>query len=298
MERAWFLASRWLAAPPRAAPGCREALARGVAYSVVYGAEVPRDPLALEAIRNCVDLGEHARVFPNVALNLLICDDRFAVVHAPPREHHPRHHIAVQRSALLDGLIGVFESYWQMAVPLPTSDEAMDDVGAALTDDVRQLLTSSWRSPTTAPAAEMINCGHPPPLLVHDQRVTVLHARQPLPPLGVCERPIEDDGIDPFTFEGGDMLVLYTDGVIEARSPSRAFYPLAERVASFPATNPDALLHHIHRDLLAHAGGHLADDAALLVIERAPSHRPHLTPHPIGHHGLGGSPPPPGRDTV
>ncbi|WP_406500836.1 PP2C family protein-serine/threonine phosphatase [Streptomyces sp. NBC_00846] len=151
--------------------------------------------------------------------------------------------------------------------------------------------------PDGAPsAAEMINCGHPPPLLVHDQQVTVLYARQPLPPLGVCEGTIEDDSIDPFTFEGGDMLVLYTDGVIEARSPSGAFYPLAERVASFPATNPDTLLHHIHRDLLAHVGGHLADDAALLVIERTPSHRPHLTPHPIGHqrHHLSGSPPPPG----
>ncbi|MFF3127480.1 PP2C family protein-serine/threonine phosphatase [Streptomyces sp. NPDC057908] len=134
-------------------------------------------------------------------------------------------------------------------------------------------------------AAEMINCGHPPPLLVHDQQVTVLYARQPLPPLGVCERPIEDDRVDPFAFTGGDMLVLYTDGVIEARSPSGAFYPLAERVASFPATNPDTLLHHIHRDLLAHIGGRPADDAALLVIERTPSHRPLLTPRPLdGHH--------------
>ncbi|MGW1106583.1 SpoIIE family protein phosphatase, partial [Streptomyces sp. NPDC002540] len=89
----------------------------------------------------------------------------------------------------------------------------------------------------------------------------------------------------------------YTDGVIEARSPSRAFYPLAERVASFPANSPDTLLHHIHRDLLAHTGGHPADDAALLVIERTPSHRPHLTPHPISHHRhhLGESPPPTGR---
>ncbi|WP_405721055.1 PP2C family protein-serine/threonine phosphatase [Streptomyces sp. NBC_00046] len=152
--------------------------------------------------------------------------------------------------------------------------------------------------PDDAPsAAEMINCGHPPPLLVHDQRVTVLHARQPLPPLGVCERPIEGDRIDPFTFTYGDMLVLYTDGVIEARSPSGAFYPLAERVASFPTTSPDTLLHHIHRDLLTHIGGHPADDVALLVIECTPSHRPHLTPHPIGHHRhhLSGSPPPPGR---
>ncbi|MFE2094318.1 PP2C family protein-serine/threonine phosphatase [Streptomyces sp. NPDC059460] len=152
--------------------------------------------------------------------------------------------------------------------------------------------------PDDAPsAAEMINCGHPPPLLVHDQRVTALYAQQPLPPLGVCERPIEDDRVDPFTFKGGDMLVLYTDGVIEARSPSGAFYPLAERVASFPASSPDTLLHHLHRDLLAHIDGHPADDAALLVIERTPSHRPHLPPHPSGHHQHhpSGSPPPPGR---
>ncbi|MEU0833554.1 HTH domain-containing protein [Streptomyces sp. NPDC005969] len=130
-----------LAAPPNVAPGCREALARGVAYSVVYGAQVLRDPLGREAINACVTLGERARVFPNVALNLLICDDRFAVVHVPPRDHQWRHHIAVQQSALLDGLIGVFESYWQMAVPLPTTDESMDDISDAPTDHARQLLT-------------------------------------------------------------------------------------------------------------------------------------------------------------
>ncbi|WP_406423841.1 LuxR C-terminal-related transcriptional regulator [Streptomyces sp. NBC_00873] len=130
-----------LAAPPEVAPGCLEALARGVAYSVVYGARVLRDPIGREAIQTCVNLGERARVFPNVALNLMICDDRFAVVAAPARDAQRRHHIAVQRSALLDGLIGVFEAYWQMAVPLPAGDEVMDDVGAAPTDDARQLLT-------------------------------------------------------------------------------------------------------------------------------------------------------------
>ncbi|MCX5339487.1 helix-turn-helix transcriptional regulator [Streptomyces atratus] len=130
-----------LAVPPTVAPGCLEALARGVAYSVVYGTRVLRDPIGREAIQTCVNLGERARVFPNVALNLKICDDRFAVVAAPARDHQRRHHIAVQRSALLDGLIGVFESYWQMAVPLPAGDEPMGDVGAAPTDDARQLLT-------------------------------------------------------------------------------------------------------------------------------------------------------------
>ncbi|MDX3761135.1 PP2C family protein-serine/threonine phosphatase [Streptomyces sp. AK02-04a] len=61
--------------------------------------------------------------------------------------------------------------------------------------------------------------------------------------------------------------------VIEARSPARAFYPLAERVASFPATGPDDLLDRIHHDLLAHIGGPPADDAAILIIEHTPSHQ-------------------------
>ncbi|WP_433476472.1 SpoIIE family protein phosphatase [Spirillospora sp. CA-142024] len=66
------------------------------------------------------------------------------------------------------------------------------------------------------------------------------------------------------------MLVLYTDGAIEARSPAGHFYPLAERVASFPATSPDSLLHHIHSDLLTHIGDQPADDTALLIIKRSP----------------------------
>ncbi|WP_411089469.1 PP2C family protein-serine/threonine phosphatase [Streptomyces sp. 061-3] len=127
--------------------------------------------------------------------------------------------------------------------------------------------------------AQMINCGHPPPLLVHDHQVTALHSPRPAPPLGMSELPASSRRVDPFSFETGDILLLYTDGVIEARSPTGEFYPLAERVASFSATSPDALLRHIHDDLLAHVGEQPTDDAALLVIERTASHhlhRPHL----------------------
>ncbi|MFF4352914.1 PP2C family protein-serine/threonine phosphatase [Streptomyces sp. NPDC001530] len=141
--------------------------------------------------------------------------------------------------------------------------------------------------PDQDPRIEVINCGHPPPLLLRHHQVTVLHARHPVPPLGMCELPASSHRPDPFAFEAGDILLLYTDGVIEARSPTGAFYPLAERIASFPTTSPDTLLHHIHDDLLAHVGDQPGDDAALLVIERTASHhlhRPHLTTRPRNGH--------------
>ncbi|MDR3084206.1 MAG: helix-turn-helix transcriptional regulator, partial [Streptomyces sp.] len=119
--------------------GTLDGLDRGVTHRVVYGTNILQYPKALEIVHQCVDRGEQARVFPDVALNLLVCDDRFAVVGgtAPDRTEH--HCVVVQPSGLLDGLIGVFESYWRIAVPLPPPGEAVEG-GASPTSAARQLL--------------------------------------------------------------------------------------------------------------------------------------------------------------
>lgn len=148
--------------------------------------------------------------------------------------------------------------------------------------------------PDDGTQVEMINCGHPPPLLLRDHQVTVLYARHPVPPLGMCELPASSHHTDPFSFQPGDFLLLYTDGVIEARSPDGTFYPLADRVGAFPTSSPDVLLRHIQDDLVRHIGDLPGDDAAFLVIERTPAHHLHLPHHPVdGHHRLptDGSPP-------
>ncbi|MEV8623663.1 HTH domain-containing protein [Streptomyces sp. NPDC051079] len=129
------------ARPNMMAPGCREALSRGVRTSVVYGSQVLHDRPALEAVQNSIDLGEQARVFTGVPLNMGICDDRFALVCPPASDWDRRHHIVVRRSDLLEALIGVFESYWQIAVPLPNAVDTVDDTGATPTAETRQLLT-------------------------------------------------------------------------------------------------------------------------------------------------------------
>ncbi|GAA2975116.1 LuxR family transcriptional regulator [Streptomyces lactacystinicus] len=122
------------------APGSRDALARGVTCSVVYGSHVLRDRAARAAVRTSVDLGERARVFPDVPLNMAVCDDRFALVCPPASDWDRRHHILVQRSDLLDALIGIFESFWQIAVPLPAA-ETGDDLATTATAENRRLLS-------------------------------------------------------------------------------------------------------------------------------------------------------------
>ncbi|MFJ3788775.1 PP2C family protein-serine/threonine phosphatase [Kitasatospora sp. NPDC090091] len=130
--------------------------------------------------------------------------------------------------------------------------------------------------PDDAPVARMTNCGHPPPLLVHHDRVIGLDGAGAAPPLGLGVLAADDYPDDTFPFEIGDVLLLYTDGVVEARDRSGAFYPFAERVARWAGSTPEALVNHIRRDLLAHAGGRLGDDAAVVAVRRTDGRSGHL----------------------
>jgi serine phosphatase RsbU (regulator of sigma subunit) len=60
--------------------------------------------------------------------------------------------------------------------------------------------------------------------------------------------------------------VLYTDGVVEARSPDGTFYDPVPRLSRPVPQEPGALLDAILADLAAHTGTHLTDDAAMLAV--------------------------------
>ncbi|WP_445282085.1 PP2C family protein-serine/threonine phosphatase [Streptomyces sp. DSM 118148] len=121
----------------------------------------------------------------------------------------------------------------------------------------------------------MISCGHPPPLLFSPAGCITVPSLHPAPPLGIAETGPDAYAIDMAPFEQGDTLLLYTDGVIEARDRDGRFYPLEARVAQWNRTGPESLLHHIHRDLLSHTGGYLNDDAALVALHRHPDDHEH-----------------------
>lgn len=115
---------------------------------------------------------------------------------------------------------------------------------------------------------QMVACGHPPPVVLRNGRPATMNALHPAPPLGLGELTQPQYHVDTFPFEPGDLLLLYTDGITEARDSTGTFYPLAERITGWTENDPDAFLDRFRRDLLHHVGGHLNDDAAMIVIER------------------------------
>ncbi|MFF7215044.1 PP2C family protein-serine/threonine phosphatase [Streptomyces sp. NPDC008238] len=122
--------------------------------------------------------------------------------------------------------------------------------------------------PDGTDAVRVVSCGHPPPLVRHDGRVTALEAHRPAPPFGLAGDTPDDFHLDTFDFGAGDTLLLYTDGAIEARDASGGFYPLCERAGTWDWEGPEELLRQVGDDLDAHTGRRLDDDLAMVAVQR------------------------------
>ncbi|GAA0930348.1 PP2C family protein-serine/threonine phosphatase [Streptomyces thermoalcalitolerans] len=125
--------------------------------------------------------------------------------------------------------------------------------------------------PDDEPVVRMTSCGHVAPLLLGpDGRITVPDLA-PAPPLGIGLTDPDGPAVEVLPFGEDDTLVLYTDGAVESRDRTGAFYPLTERITQWAGCSPETLLHHIQCDLLAHTGERLDDDIALIAIHRVPA---------------------------
>jgi serine phosphatase RsbU (regulator of sigma subunit) len=143
----------------------------------------------------------------------------------------------------------------------------------------------------------IFNCGHPPPLLIPaarddaaTRRVTLLEVPAPAPPLGLLALGDCSGAQLIHALQPDDQLLLYTDGVTEARDAKRAFYPLPDRVSVLAAKaagsqaagkallkpvssvggrqgQSQGLLDLVRTDLHKHVGAPLDDDAALLLVQ-------------------------------
>ncbi|MFE0099773.1 PP2C family protein-serine/threonine phosphatase [Streptomyces sp. NPDC059009] len=109
----------------------------------------------------------------------------------------------------------------------------------------------------------LVNCGHPAPLRL-GARLEALEPAEPVPPLGLHPVPRQQR----YRLADGERLLLYTDGLSEARDAEGVMFPLDARVKKALG---GPLLHDcldaLHTLVAAHTAGPLTDDLALLICE-------------------------------
>ncbi|WP_405020162.1 serine/threonine-protein phosphatase [Kitasatospora sp. NBC_00070] len=123
--------------------------------------------------------------------------------------------------------------------------------------------------PPEGRTARVLNCGHPAPLLLRGPEVLEVEPSSPALPLNLGALLNDRHPVDTVPFEDGDRLLIFTDGVSEARDRAGEFYPLAERLRGWTGSGSARLLEQLHADLLAYGpGAGAGDDIAVLVAGR------------------------------
>jgi serine phosphatase RsbU (regulator of sigma subunit) len=121
---------------------------------------------------------------------------------------------------------------------------------------------------------DLLNCGHPPPLLLGRARPRYIHTGTTGLPLGLgalCPGPRI---VVTIPLAPGEDILFYTDGISEARNKAGDFFLLADSPALRGPPDPDILINRLSNEVTRHVGHALDDDAALLLIARPPVRPP------------------------
>ncbi|AXE82958.1 PP2C family protein-serine/threonine phosphatase [Streptomyces atratus] len=128
--------------------------------------------------------------------------------------------------------------------------------------------------PSGVSRVRIVNRGHPEPILLHpDGAVEVLGPTVPALPLGM-DLGVWPDRADEWDLPAGTTLLLYTDGLSEARNAAGVFYEPAARLRGRIFPGPEELLSALTDDVRLHTGGETTDDMALLAVVRPAEGQP------------------------
>jgi Stage II sporulation protein E (SpoIIE) len=148
---------------------------------------------------------------------------------------------------------------------------AMDDAVGHQFPDERYVTAVIAQLDLEAGRLSWISAGHPPPLIIRDGRLSRTLTAPPAAPLGIPldgPRPVvAEESLEP-----GDLLLLYTDGLTEARHPNGQMFTIAglgefiEREAAAGQTAPETL-RRLRHAIVDRQPGQLADDASAVLVE-------------------------------
>lgn len=115
-----------------------------------------------------------------------------------------------------------------------------------------------------------VTCGHPAPVVLRASGAVESVELDHAPPLGLGVDPVPGSG----RLEPGDRVLLFTDGLIEARTPSGSFVDPAPIFRTAGTAPFDQALPQVLDELLLATGHNLDDDLALLLAAYDPGSEP------------------------
>lgn len=110
----------------------------------------------------------------------------------------------------------------------------------------------------------LVNCGHHPPARIGPQGWQLVEETAHTPPFGFGPAPHEQR----LRLGRGERLLVYTDGLVEARRPTGEFIALDEFVNGLDDLAPADALNRIIDTVRIATGGTIRDDVAAVLIER------------------------------
>lgn len=114
----------------------------------------------------------------------------------------------------------------------------------------------------------LVNCGHHPPLLVTGPgSADLLEPCEPEPPLGLSPTPVSAT----WRWPEGSRMLIYTDGLVEARDRQGHFFPLDAYAPALREGSLEEALDRLTAGLIEYAGHQVSDDMALVLAEHRAS---------------------------
>jgi stage II sporulation SpoE-like protein len=146
-----------------------------------------------------------------------------------------------------------------------------DDLVAAQHGPLRFVTAVLTSLDTVSGVLEYLIAGHPPPLLIRGGQVVKELTAPVRVPLGINVGAGRAPVVMREQLEPGDQVLMYTDGITEARDACGEFFgeerlvELTERAAAARLSAPETLRRLVEA-VLDHQGGTLQDDASVLLV--------------------------------
>jgi serine phosphatase RsbU (regulator of sigma subunit) len=173
-------------------------------------------------------------------------------------------------STMLTGLaVGAYRHARRDGAPVADMHAAIDAALAGHYDDVSFVTGIIARLATGSGRLEWSCAGHPRPLLLRGRKIVAELSCDPVLPFGLGDGAPQPRVAE---LEPDDAVLMYTDGVTEARTEDGEQFGLdrlvdlleREAASGRPA---EELLRRLVQAVLEHQGGGLRDDATLLLVQ-------------------------------